>query len=191
MDEMYSASVTDAELLERVAAGSSSAFEMIYDRHSGAAFGLAYRIVNDQGAAEDVVQDAFLSVWRQAEGYGASRGAARSWLLSIVHHRAIDHIRHRHDDRKQDIDDITAIVDTVDTSEQARLNVEGEQLRAAMLQLPVDQRKSLALAYFGGYTHDEIARLLDLPLGTVKGRLRIGLQKLRNHLRAHEVEAPQ
>lgn len=191
MDDIYSASVTDGELLERIAAGSASAFEMIYDRHSGAAFGLAYRILNDQGAAEDVVQDAFLSVWRQAGGYGASRGAVRSWLLSIVHHRAIDYVRHRHDERKQDVDDITAIVDTVDTSEQARLNVEGEQLRAAIQELPVDQRKSIALAYFGGYTHDEIARLLGVPLGTVKGRLRIGLQKLRNHLRAHEVEAPQ
>ncbi len=179
----------DGELLDRITAGDTAAFEALYDRHSRVAFGLAYRIVGEPGLAEDTVQDAFLTVWRQAATYGSTRGSVRSWLLAIVHHRAVDYVRHRHDERHQDIEDMTVVPDTTDTGEQARLNVEGEQVRKALAQLPPDQQRSLTLAYFGGLTHDEIARQLGVPLGTVKGRLRIGLQKLRGYLRALEVEA--
>ncbi len=186
MDDVNS--LTDGELLDQIVAGNKAAFELLYDRHSRAAYGLAYRVLGEPGMAEDTVQDAFLTVWRQAATYGHARGSVRSWLLAIVHHRAIDYVRHRHDDRRQDIEDITVLPDTIDTGEQAQLNVEGELLREAMKQLPPDQQRSLTMAYFGGYTHDEIARLLGIPLGTVKGRLRIGMQKLRSQLRAHEVE---
>ncbi len=181
-------SPTDGELLDQVVAGNKTAFELLYDRHSRAAYGLAYRVLGEPGMAEDTVQDAFLTVWRQAATYGHARGSVRSWLLAIVHHRAVDYVRHRHDDRKQDIEDITVLPDVIDTGEQAQLNVEGELVREALKTLPLDQQRSLTMAYFGGYTHDEIARMLGIPLGTVKGRLRIGMQKLRGHLRAHEVE---
>jgi len=174
---------SDGVLMDRIVAGDTAAFELLYDRHSKAAYGLAYRILNEPGFAEDVVQDAFLTVWRQAATYGQARGSVRSWLLAIVHHRAIDHIRRRHEDRQQPLEDMTILPDDVDTWDQARQNVEGAQVRAALTNLPPDQQRSIVLAYFGGYTHDEIARLLGVPLGTVKGRLRIGLQKMRGYLR--------
>jgi len=174
---------SDGALMDRIVAGDAAAFELLYDRHSKAAYGLAYRILNEPGFAEDVVQDAFLTVWRQAATYGQARGSVRSWLLAIVHHRAIDHIRRRHEDRQQPLEDMTILPDDVDTWDQARQNVEGAQVRAALTNLPPDQQRSIVLAYFGGYTHDEIARLLGVPLGTVKGRLRIGLQKMRGYLR--------
>jgi RNA polymerase sigma-70 factor (ECF subfamily) len=182
---------TDSTLLDRIKASDAAAFEMLYDRHSRSAYGLAYRILVNPEAAEDVVQDAFLTVWRQPASYGAERGTVRSWLLAIVHHRAIDLVRRRthREDRQQNLDDALPLPDTVDTMEQARQNVEGEQVRQAISQLPPDQQRSVMLAYFGGYTHDEIARQLGVPLGTVKGRLRIGLQKMRGYLHARGLEA--
>lgn len=183
---------TDVDVLGRVVAGDTAAFELLYDRHNRAAYGLALRILGDTGAAEDVVQDTFLTVWRQAATFGQDRGSVRSWLLAIVHHRAIDIVRRRsyREDRQEELDDLTLPPDSADTSEQARQNVEGEQVRAALLQLPPDQQRSITLAYFGGYTHDEISRQLGVPLGTVKGRLRIGMQKMRNILYKQGAEAP-
>src|SRR5437763_16595181 len=182
---------TDGDLLVRVRAGDGADFELLYDRHNRAAYGLAYRILGEAGAAEDVVQDAFLTVWRQAATYGPARGTVRAWLLAIVHHRAIDHVRRRayRDERQQALDAVADPPDSADTWEQARRSVEGRHVREALEQLPPDQRRSITLAYFGGYTHDEIARLLGLPLGTVKGRLRIGLQKMRGYLHKQGVEA--
>ncbi len=182
---------SDGDLLSRVVAGDTAAFELLYDRHSRAAYGLAHRILNEPGIAEDVVQDAFLTLWRQAATYGQARGSVRSWLLAIVHHRAIDYVRRRHEDRQQPLDDMTLLPDETDTFDQARQSVEGGYVRAALETLPPDQQRSVALAYFGGYTHDEIARLLGVPLGTVKGRLRIGLQKMRGYLRPLGLEAEE
>jgi RNA polymerase sigma-70 factor (ECF subfamily) len=183
--------LSDGDVLSRVAAGDTAAFEMLYDRHSRAAYGLALRILGHAEAAEDAVQDAFLTVWRQAGTYGPERGSVRSWLLAIVHHRAIDLVRRRayREDRQQGLDDVTLPPDSADTWEQARQNVEGEQVREALLQLPPDQQRSITLAYFGGFTHDEIARQLGVPLGTVKGRLRIGMQKMRHFLQKQGAEA--
>lgn len=192
MHEMDAAdALADVELLERIKARDATAFEQLYDRHSRAAYGLAYRILGDAESAEDTVQDAFLTLWRQPDSYGEERGTVRSWLLAVVHHRAIDLIRRRthREDRQQMLDDALPLPDSSDTMEQARQNVEGEQVRRALEQLPPDQQRSLMLAYFGGYTHDEIARQLGLPLGTVKGRLRIGLQKMRGYLRGEGLEA--
>ena len=183
---------TDGDLLVRVRAGDGADFELLYDRHNRAAYGLAYRILGEAGAAEDVVQDAFLTVWRQAATYGPQRGTVRAWLLAIVHHRAIDHVRRRsyREERQQALDAVADPPDSADTWEQARQSVEGRHVREALEQLPPDQRRSITLAYFGGYTHDEIARQLGVPLGTVKGRLRIGLQKMRGYLDKQGVEAP-
>jgi len=178
----------DGALLDRIVTGDTTAFEQLYDRHSKSAFALAQRIVQEQGVAEDVVQDAFLTVWRQAATYGQARGSVRSWLLAIVHHRAIDYVRRRHEDRQQPLEDMTLLPDSIDTWDQARQGVEGSYVRAAIDSLPPDQKRSVVLAYFGGYTHDEIARQLGVPLGTVKGRLRIGLQKMRGYLRPLGIE---
>ena len=180
----------DGALLERIVSGDTVAFGLLYDRHSRAAYGLALRILAEPSVAEDVVQDAFLTVWRQGATYGQTRGTVRSWLLAIVHHRAIDYVRRRHDDRQQVLEDMTLLPDSSDTWEQASRNVDGAHVREALKQLPPDQQRSVLLAYFGGYTHDEIARQLGVPLGTVKGRLRIGLQKMRGYLRAQELETP-
>ena len=181
----------DATLLDRIKARDAAAFETLYDRHSRAAYGLAYRILGEPGAAEDVVQDAFMTVWRQPASYGAERGTVRAWLLAVVHHRAIDLVRRRshREDRQQNLDDALPLPASADTMEQARQNIEGEQVRQALEKLPPDQQRSVLLAYFGGYTHDEIARQLGVPLGTVKGRLRIGLQKMRGYLQARGLEA--
>lgn len=192
MHEMDAAdALADVELLERIKARDAAAFELLYDRHSRVAYGLAYRILGDAESAEDAVQDAFLTLWRQPDSYGEERGTVRSWLLAVVHHRAIDLVRRRthREDRQQALDDALPLPDASDTMEQAQQNVEGEQVRRALEQLPPDQQRSVMLAYFGGYTHDEIARQLGLPLGTVKGRLRIGLQKMRGYLRGEGLEA--
>jgi RNA polymerase sigma-70 factor (ECF subfamily) len=182
----------DGDLLVGVKAGDAAAFALLYDRHSRAAYGLAHRILGEATAAEDVVQEAFLTVWRQAATYGPERGTVRAWLLAIVHHRAIDHVRRRsyREERQQALDALADPPDSADTWEQARQSVEGQHVREALEHLPPDQRRSITLAYFGGYTHDEIARLLGVPLGTVKGRLRIGLQKMRGYLDKQGVEAP-
>jgi RNA polymerase sigma-70 factor (ECF subfamily) len=182
----------DGDLLVGVKAGDAAAFALLYDRHSRAAYGLAHRILGEATAAEDVVQEAFLTVWRQAATYGPERGTVRAWLLAIVHHRAIDHVRRRsyREERQQALDAVADPPDSADTWEQARQSVEGQHVREALEHLPPDQRRSITLAYFGGYTHDEIARLLGVPLGTVKGRLRIGLQKMRGYLDKQGVEAP-
>ena len=182
----------DGDLLVGVKAGDAAAFALLYDRHSRAAYGLAYRILGEATAAEDVVQEAFLTVWRQAATYGPERGTVRAWLLAIVHHRAIDHVRRRsyREERQQVLDAVADPPDSADTWEQARQSVEGQHVREALEHLPPDQRRSITLAYFGGYTHVEIARLLGVPLGTVKGRLRIGLQKMRGYLDKQGVEAP-
>ncbi|GAC1400445.1 MAG: sigma-70 family RNA polymerase sigma factor [Chloroflexota bacterium] len=181
---------SDEVLLDRVQARDSEAFALLYDRHSRAAFGLAYRVLGDSGSAEDVVQDAFLALWRRAETYGQTRGSVRAWLLAIVHHRSIDRLRSRsyREDRQGPLDDLTLPPDTADTWEQVRQSLEGQQVREAIQRLPPDQQRSIILAYFGGLTHDEIARRLGLPLGTVKGRLRIGLQKMREFLKSQQGE---
>lgn len=182
----------DGDLVTRIVSGDSAAFELLYDRHHAAAYGLAMRMLADASSAEDVVQDAFLTVWRQAETYGSARGTVRAWLLAIVHHRAIDYLRRRayRENKQDDIENVVIPADNVDTWEMARQNVEGQQVREALEQLPPDQQRSIVLAYFGGLTHDEIARKLDIPLGTVKGRLRIGLQKMRGYLHLQGMETP-
>lgn len=181
----------DEELLDRILARDTAAFAMLYDRHCKVAYALAYRIVGDSGLAEDVVQEAFLSLWRRVETYGKSRGSVRTWLMAIVHHRAIDRLRGRlhHEGHQEPLEEEAQLPDNVDTWEQARQSIEGQQVREALMQLPPDQQRSVILAYFGGYTHDEIARKLGVPLGTVKGRLRIGLQKMRAHLQTQGPEA--
>jgi RNA polymerase sigma-70 factor (ECF subfamily) len=184
---------TDEQILAALAQRDLGALEELYDRYNKVSYSLAYRIVGDRGTAEDVVQDAFLSVWRQAATYKRERGAARTWLMSIVHHRSIDRLR------SGASSSITIPYDEMPESseetakpsiwQQAWNNVRGDIVRRALERLPAEQKKSIELAYFSGYTQAEIAELMGVPLGTVKGRMRIGLQKLRSMLVGLEIGA--
>ena len=174
--------LADEELMDLVRDQDPTAFGVVYDRHSTAAFSLAYRMVGKRNAAEDVVQEAFLSLWRAGSRYDAQRGSVRTWILGIVHNRAIDAMRRStvHDSRRasdEGIEERFAAPERTD-AEAARRS-EAEDVRAALTGLPADQLKVIELAYFGGFTHTEIAEMLDTPLGTVKGRMRLGLEKLR------------
>ncbi len=175
---------TDEALLAGVLARDTAAFSALYARHGQVAYRLAYRLLGDPTSAEDVVQDAFLAVWRHAERYGPTRGSVRGWLLAIVRHRAIDQRRRRalRQDRQVALEDGLMLRDPADTWEQTRQSLEGQHVRAVVQGLSPDQQRIVVLAYFSGLSHTEIARVVNVPLGTVKGRLRLGLHKMRVHL---------
>jgi RNA polymerase sigma-70 factor (ECF subfamily) len=178
-------SVADEELMERAGRGDAKAFSVIYDRHSSAAYSLAYRMCGRKGTAEDVVQEAFLSLWRAGARYDSQRGSVRTWILGIVHNRAIDQLRRStvHDSRRASDEGIEERFEARErTDVEAVRRGDAVAIRAAMDTLPPDQLRVIELAYFGGFTHSEIAEMLDTPLGTVKGRMRLGLEKLRSVL---------
>lgn len=178
--------LADEELMPLVGDCDPEAFEVLYDRHGGAAYSLAYRIVGDRAAAEEVTQEAFISVWRSGARFDAARGSVRSWLLSIVRNRAIDFLRSRAGKAPK----LTFDDDSVLEQRPAEESTEGEaleretaaELRGALGNLPGEQSKVIELAYFGGFSHSEIAQILGLPMGTVKGRMRLGLEKIRGEL---------
>lgn len=171
---------TDEELLHGLRERDMHALEVLYDRHSRLAYGLAYRILHDTSAAEDVVQEAFLSLWRQAASFDARRGSVRTWLLSIVHHRAIDWLRSRANGRSDvQLDLVERNLYAPDTWQTVAANVERERIRRALAALPAEQQRTVELAYFGGYSQPEIAAAMGVPLSTVKGRMRMAMQKLR------------
>jgi RNA polymerase sigma-70 factor, ECF subfamily len=181
---------SDEALLAAVQRRDERALAVLYDRYGGLAFGLAYRIVDDRGAAEDVVQDAFMSVWRRAVSFQLDRGSARTWLLSIVHHRAIDRLRGAAGKTRRDtpLDEVDRVLSVEDPWREVIVRVQGEVVKRGLATLPEAQRQTIELAYFGGYTQQEIAAAMDVPVGTVKGRMRIGLQKLRELLSGAGVE---
>ena len=169
--------------------GDSRAFGVLYDRHGRAAFSLAYRMMGERQSSEDLVQDAFLKVWRSAGRYRVERGSVRTWILSIVHNRGIDQLRSTAS-RQRTQDRVEATVQKVQHSDafsEAWRNSRREQVQEALQTLPAEQLKILELAYFSGYTHVEIAELLDMPLGTVKGRMRLGLKKIKKHFDAQDL----
>lgn len=174
----------DADLIEALAARDLTALSELYDRHGRIAYTLAYRILGEAEAAEDVVQDAFLAAWRGSATFRRERGNARSWLLSIVHHRAVDLLRRRTAFRPAPLEAADNTPSDLDTADEAARNLERGTVRAALQTLPDAQRRTIELAYFGGYTQSELAQLMGVPLGTVKGRMRIGLQKMRRVLGA-------
>jgi RNA polymerase sigma-70 factor (ECF subfamily) len=185
--------LADEDLMQLVRQGDPQAFEMIYERHSTAAFSLAYRMTGCRGAAEDVVQEAFLSLWRSGARYDRTRGSVRTWVLGIVHHRAIDGLRRSmvHDKRRASDEGIEERFEAKErTDVQAVRHEEATEVRSALATLPEEQSKAIELAYFGGFSHSEIAAMLETPIGTVKGRIRLGLEKLRGQLgRFEEVPA--
>ena len=162
--------------------GEVRAFDVIFDRHAGDAFSLAYRMCGRRAMAEDVVQEAFLSVWRSGVRYDPGRGSVRSWILTAVRNRAIDAFRRDASrDRRAVADDRAA--EELPSEERTETEVERRDearlVRGALQELPPDQRQVIELAYFGGFTHSQIAEMLALPTGTVKGRMRLGLRKMR------------
>jgi RNA polymerase sigma-70 factor, ECF subfamily len=177
--------LADEDLIQLMRHGDAQAFEMIYERHSTAAFSLAYRMVGRRGTAEDVVQEAFLSLWRSGARYDHTRGSVRTWVLGIVHHRAIDALRRSmvHDKRRASDEGIEERFEAKERTDiQAARREEATGVRSALATLPEEQSKAIELAYFGGFSHSEIATMLEMPIGTVKGRIRLGLEKLRGQL---------
>ncbi len=182
--------LADEDLMQLMRGGNAKAFEVVYERHAGVAFSLAYRMVGTRNSAEDVVQEAFISIWRSGARYDRARGSVRTWVLGIVHHRAIDALRRSsvHDKRRASDEGIEERFEARERTEVevARLD-EAETVRSAIGTLPAEQSQVIELAYFGGFTHTEIADMLDTPIGTVKGRMRLGLEKMRGQLRTAEV----
>ncbi|MGH2842702.1 MAG: RNA polymerase sigma factor [Solirubrobacteraceae bacterium] len=173
--------------MELVRVGDARAFEIVFDRHAGVAFSLAYRMCGARGQAEDVVQEAFVSLWRSGARYDRARGSVRSWILSTVHNRAIDSFRRESARHGKDVHD-EGLADLVPAAGSTEGEVEqrddARRVRQALVQLPAEQRQVIELAYFGGFTHTEISEMLALPSGTVKGRMRLGLAKLHGTLSA-------
>jgi RNA polymerase sigma factor (sigma-70 family) len=174
----------DRAVLARLADGELAALDELYDRYKTMAYSIAYRITNDASLAEDVVQDAFLGAWRNAARYIEGRGSVKTWLLSIVHHRAIDAIRRRRPTSDfPDIDVATpAELRLPDVWPEVLARLDAELIRAALGALSVVQREAIELAYFGGLTQQEIADRTSTPLGTVKSRMRLGLLAMRRDL---------
>ena len=178
-------SLADEDVMQLVRRGDARAFEVIYERHSSAAFSLAYRMMGTRAGAEDVTQDAFLSLWRSGARYDRARGSVRTWVLGIVHHRAIDALRRAtvHDRRRAGDEGIEERFEAPErTDVEAARREEAGTVRTALSSLPADQSQVIELAYFGGFTHTEIADMLDAPVGTVKGRMRLGLKKMKAQL---------
>jgi RNA polymerase sigma-70 factor (ECF subfamily) len=171
--------LADEDLMQLVRRGRAGAFELVYERHASAAFSLAYRIVGTRNGAEDVSQEAFLSIWRSGARYDRARGSVRTWVLGIDYlRRATVHDKRRASDEGME--------ERFEARERTDVEVarrdEARVVRHAMQALPSDQSQVIELAYFGGFTHTEIAEMLETPVGTVKGRMRLGLKKLRDRL---------
>lgn len=177
--------LSDEKLMRLVANLDAAAFEVLYDRHVAAVYGLCHRMVRSAGKADDICQEAFLSMWRSGGRYDATRGDVRSWMLAIAHHRAIDQIRRsrRHDDRQVQDDALAEQMPGADSTDGDALSrIEADDTGRALRCLPDKQRAVIELSFYSGYSHAEIADELDVPLGTVKGRMRLGLEKLQGQL---------
>ncbi|HVA59775.1 MAG TPA: sigma-70 family RNA polymerase sigma factor [Mycobacteriales bacterium] len=175
----------DALLIDAVTGGDRDALGEIYRRYGAACYGLARRIVGDEGLAEDVVQEVFVALWRRSSGYDQAKASVKTWLLSITHHKSVDAVR-REDVHRRRRDNFDLLYEEPaggsDVAELADDSLRANRIRAALQTLPEAQRTPLLLAYFGGYTQQEIAQLIDVPLGTVKTRTFAGLRRLRDAL---------
>ena len=177
----------DADLVSRVRAGDRGAVDDLYDRFRRPAFALARRILADDTLAEDVVQDVFLTVWRDPYAYDRSRGSFSSWFMAMVHHKAVDAVRREESHRRRRAraeEDLvlSAPTQTTDVEDAAWQRLVAERVRTALHELPAPQREALTLAYYGGYTQREVAALTRAPLGTVKTRMLAGMRRLKQEL---------
>jgi RNA polymerase sigma-70 factor, ECF subfamily len=182
---------TDRETMDRLAGGDLGALDGLYEHYGAMAFSIAYRITGDRTAAEDVVQEAFLGAWRNAARYAGARGSVRTWLLSIVHHRAIDAVRRRRPTVELPGAEASQpdVLTLPDTWTEVERRLDRDTVTEALASISVVQREAIELAYFSGLTQTEIAERIGVPLGTVKGRLRLGLAGLRAALLAGGVGA--
>ncbi len=179
----HHAHLSDEALVALVARGDEDALGELYDRMSRIAYGLALRVLRDERHAEDAVQEAFLQVWRSAASFRADRAKASTWILTLVHRRAVDLVRREERRQTDPIPDDSAVgVAPEGTEEAAWLRFERERVQAALRQLPDVQREALELAYYGGFSQSELAERLGVPLGTIKSRMFAGLARLRELL---------
>ncbi|MGZ8603127.1 MAG: sigma-70 family RNA polymerase sigma factor [Actinomycetota bacterium] len=181
---MTGAGADDLELHRRLSGGDRAAFDELYERYGAAAYGLALRITAQEAIAQEVVQDAFLALWRAPEAFDPARGAFRAFFLSLVHHRAVDAVRReerlrRRNERASNLEPVRGEDVADEVVEGAYLNVRRKQVREALTILPPEQRRVVELAYFGGYTQSRIAETLGIPIGTVKTRTLAAMRKLR------------
>ena len=175
---------TKETLLAQIAGGDQAAFGALYDEVSPRVFGLIRRLLVDHAQSEEVTQEVFLEIWQNASRYEPSKGGASTWILTMAHRRAIDRIRSSQSGRDRDVkigirdyvSDYDNVADTVETT------IEHERVKEAMAQLTELQRQAVSLAYYGGYSHSEVAAMLSVPIGTVKTRLRDGMIRLRDEL---------
>jgi RNA polymerase sigma-70 factor (ECF subfamily) len=171
-----------AELLQRSSRGDEQAFARLYDATSSRAYGLALRVVRNPAHAEEVAQEAYLDAWRSSSRFDPARGSALGWLLTIVHRKAVDRVRSAEAASQRDATyhRETQPVEHDETAESAHASLEAQRVRGAVSTLTEVQREAVELAFFGGYTHTEVATLLDVPVGTAKTRIRDGLIRLRD-----------
>lgn len=184
-DEPFYRELDDEELMQRLVIRDLQAFRTLYARYSSLVYSAALRVVRDPQIAEDMVQEIFLRIWRKPESYAATRGKFATWLTSVTRNRAVDEVRSRGrryryetaspEEQEREL----AGPETDDPALTAELSDQRRLIRTALSQLPPEQRETIELAYFGGFTQQEIAERLDQPLGTVKTRIRLGMQKLR------------
>lgn len=181
--------VADDALLHLIVQGNEDALAELYDRYGKLAYSLAYRMLGDAHGAEDVVQEAFINIWRKAGLYVAKRGTARTWLLAVVHHSAVDLCRRRRGKIPTELplEWEELVVDPNDLWSEVSNNLDREELTDCLAKIPKEQREAIELAYFGGFSQREIAETKGVPLGTVKGRIRIGMEKLRDLLVQPEI----
>jgi RNA polymerase sigma-70 factor, ECF subfamily len=178
--------LADEDLMPLIAAKDPLAFEVFYDRHAGAAFSLAYRVVGNRQAAEDVTQEALISIWRSGARFDRARGSVRAWTLGIVRNRAIDFLRKDSGRAPKLAFDAEELLEKRPSEEftdaEALKRETAREVRGAVSGLPEDQSRVIQLAFFGGFSHSEIAEMLNEPLGTIKGRMRLGMEKIRTSL---------
>ena len=178
------ATLSTEDLLQRVATGDREAFAQLYDRTAPRVFGLVKRLLRDHSQSEEVTQEVFLEIWQTAMRYDTSKGGAIAWMLTMTHRRAVDRVRASQASRNRDtrigIRDFPTDFDSV--AENVEVRIESERVKEAMMRLTELQRQAVQLAYFGGYSHSEVAAMLSVPIGTVKTRLRDGMIRLRDEL---------
>jgi RNA polymerase sigma-70 factor (ECF subfamily) len=184
MNREVLAGLSDPDLASRMAAGDTDALGELYDRYGSLAYSVALRVLGDPGRSEDVVQDAFLKLWNGAGEFDPSRGALRTWLMTAVRNRSIDYLRGRgaHERAERELPVEVAAESASDPWREVSMSLEREAVRDAIDNLPSEQRQAVELAYFGGYSHREIAEMTRVPLSTVKGRMRLALEKMHSYL---------
>ena len=183
---------SDEDLLERLTRQDVTALDDLYVRYGRMAFALAYRVLDDPEGAEDAVQEAFLAVWRHADSYQPSRGSVKSWLLTVVRNRAIDLVRARESRPKAGppLDEMIALASPEgDPADDALRRIEADTVRAALASLPDEQRRTVELAFFSGLSYPEVAEVMRAPLGTVKSRMRLAMERLRGLLLSGDMVA--